>query len=402
MNDCGLEPMNNNPTFHFFALEETDETHSELVKLEARCNEEPNNIVLLNYLANEYFRLGYFKKAQAAAQVIIQREPARAKIWQLLARVQLILGDRDEAKESLYKCLEHPEAGSRTRKWSADKLDDLIQEEQEPEPGKQEAQGLAAQKLNKTDEASEAVRRKLESHGVLTAITSTNEAQLESVKGLYDTNPDKQGIADWYAFLLYSNNETAGAIQIYRKMMDQFGISENTLYYLGCAYLRTANIKMALKYWSALKQQFPRSYFMPKIFEKVRKLRDLQEKGFGLNQKQRPKSEAQLIKKAKVFDDRSAVEEAEAMLKEDPHNPTVLDWAAYIFFSKGDYDKAVTLYDKALCLGFEKPGTYYYMGAAHKALGNDEHAKRVWTMLLKKYPLDKFSGKALDEIKLLD
>ena len=392
------EVMNENATFHFFALEDTDQNHSELLKLEERCIEEPNNIILLNYLANEYFRLGYFKKAQAAAKVIIQREPARAKTWQLLARCQLIHGEKHEARESLYKCLEHPEAGSRTRKWSADKLDALIHEG----VAEEEKETPSASGLAQTDEATEAVRQKLEANGVLTAITSTNKDQLSSVKTLYDANPDKQGIADWYAFLLYSNNETAGAIQIYNKMLTQFGISENTLYYLGCAYLRSANIKMALKHWALLKKQYPRSYFMPKMFEKVRKLRDLQANGFGLNTKKRQKSEANIITKAKVFDDRSAVEEAEAMLKDDPNNPTVLDWAAYIYFSKKDYEKAVQLYDKALCLGFEKPGTYYYMGAAHRELGNNEQAKRVWTMLLKKFPLDKFSGKALDEVKLLD
>ena len=393
------EVMNENSTFHFFSLEEIDQNHSELVKLEERCVEERNNIILLNYLANEYFRLGYFKKSQAAAKLIIQREPARAKTWQLLARCQLILGEKNEARESLYKCLEHPEAGSRTRKWSADKLDALIQEDEGEQPAKEES---AVTDLAQTDEATEAVRQKLEANGVLTAITSTNKDQLLSVKSLYEGNPDKQGIADWYAFLLYSNNETAAAIQIYKKMLKQFGISENTLYYLGCAFLRSANIKMALKYWSLLKKQFPRSYFMPKMFEKIRKLRDLQANGFGLNNKKRQKSEAKLISKAKVFDDRSAVEEAETMLRNDPNNPTVLDWAAYIYFSKENYEKAVQLYDKALCLGFEKPGTYYYMGAAHRALGNNEQAKRVWTMLLKKFPLDKFSGKALDEVKLLD
>jgi len=260
----------------FLDLEVVDPTnHGELVDIEARCVNEPNNIVLLNYLANEYFRLGYFRKAEGAARFVIQREPSRAKAWQLLARCQLILGEKDGARESLTRCLEHPEAGSRTRKWSADRLDELAEGAAVPSGG-------TKAELAATDEMTEAVRQNLEARGVLTAITSPDRSQLESVGDLYRDNPDKEGVADWYAFLLYSNNETAAAIDVYRRMLGDFGASENTLYYLGCSYLRAANVKAALQHWNALKQQFPRSYFLPKMFDKVRRLRELYEQGFGL------------------------------------------------------------------------------------------------------------------------
>jgi tetratricopeptide (TPR) repeat protein len=56
------------------------------------------------------------------------------------------------------------------------------------------------------------------------------------------------------------------------------------------------------------------------------------------------------------------IEEIEAKLAEDPNNPDLLDWLAFMYYSNNQMDKAIEIYQRALNLNYENVTQLFFLG----------------------------------------
>lgn len=120
--------------------------------------------------------------------------------------------------------------------------------------------------LKKTDRAPDGEGA---SGRVFSVHTKHSAETLESTRRLLDKDPNNKELLDWFAFMLYSNEQFAEAIDIYRRLIEQDSNSIEHLYYLACCLYRTARTEEAVLRWQEAIKLDPMDAYGQKAREKL-------------------------------------------------------------------------------------------------------------------------------------
>lgn len=92
------------------------------------------------------------------------------------------------------------------------------------------------------------------------------------------------------------------------------------------------------------------------------------------------------------------IEEIEQKLKEDPNNPDLLDWLAFMYYSNNQMDQAIEIYQRALNLNYENETQHYYLGNSFYKMGNFDRAIEEWEVVVSLKPDSKIAANAQERI----
>jgi tetratricopeptide (TPR) repeat protein len=92
------------------------------------------------------------------------------------------------------------------------------------------------------------------------------------------------------------------------------------------------------------------------------------------------------------------IEEIEAKLSEDPNNPDLLDWLAFMYYSNNQMDRAIEIYQRALNLNYENETQHYYLGNSFYKMGNLDRATEEWEVVVSLKPDSKIASNAQERI----
>ena len=92
------------------------------------------------------------------------------------------------------------------------------------------------------------------------------------------------------------------------------------------------------------------------------------------------------------------IEEIEAKLAEDPNNPDLLDWLAFMYYSNNQMEKAIEIYQRALNLNYENETQHYYLGNSFYKMGNIDRAIEEWEVVVSLKPDSKIASNAQERI----
>lgn len=92
------------------------------------------------------------------------------------------------------------------------------------------------------------------------------------------------------------------------------------------------------------------------------------------------------------------IEEIDAKLREDPNNPDLLDWLAFMYYSNNQMDKAIEIYQRALNLNYENETQHYYLGNSFYKIGNVDRAVEEWEVVVSLKPDSKIAKNAQERI----
>jgi tetratricopeptide (TPR) repeat protein len=92
------------------------------------------------------------------------------------------------------------------------------------------------------------------------------------------------------------------------------------------------------------------------------------------------------------------IEEIEQKLQEDPNNPDLLDWLAFMYYSNNQMDRAIEIYQRALNLNYENETQHYYLGNSFYKMGNIDRAIEEWEVVVSLKPDSKIAANAQERI----
>lgn len=92
------------------------------------------------------------------------------------------------------------------------------------------------------------------------------------------------------------------------------------------------------------------------------------------------------------------ISEIENKLKDDPNNPDLLDWLAFMYYSNNQLDKAVEIYQRALNLNYENEHQHYYLGNSFFKKGISDRAIEEWEVVISLKPNSKIAQNAQERI----
>ena len=92
------------------------------------------------------------------------------------------------------------------------------------------------------------------------------------------------------------------------------------------------------------------------------------------------------------------ISEIENKLQEDPNNPDLLDWLAFMYYSNNQLDKAVEIYQRALNLNYENEHQHYYLGNSFFKKGIVDRAIEEWEVVISLKPNSKIAQNAQERI----
>ena len=92
------------------------------------------------------------------------------------------------------------------------------------------------------------------------------------------------------------------------------------------------------------------------------------------------------------------ISEIENKLKDDPNNPDLLDWLAFMYYSNNQLDKAIEIYQRALNLNYENEHQHYYLGNSFYKKGIIDRAIEEWEVVISLKPNSKIAQNAQERI----
>ena len=92
------------------------------------------------------------------------------------------------------------------------------------------------------------------------------------------------------------------------------------------------------------------------------------------------------------------ISEIENKLKDDPNNPDLLDWLAFMYYSNNELEKAVEIYQRALNLNYENEHQHYYLGNSFFKKGISDRAIEEWEVVISLKPNSKIAQNAQERI----
>ena len=91
------------------------------------------------------------------------------------------------------------------------------------------------------------------------------------------------------------------------------------------------------------------------------------------------------------------ITEIENKLKDDPNNPDLLDWLAFMYYSNNETEKAIATYVRALEVEPNNASQHYYLGNCYVKSGQAEKAVCEWRRVVALQP-NKYVRKAQERI----
>ncbi len=98
-----------------------------------------------------------------------------------------------------------------------------------------------------TTQPGDSARRIMD--GQITEYTENSTEGIEDVERMLENDPDNLDLADWVAFLYYSNNLLDKAIATYRRLLAADHRAESQYFYLGNAYYKKGLQQLAVEQW---------------------------------------------------------------------------------------------------------------------------------------------------------
>jgi tetratricopeptide (TPR) repeat protein len=91
--------------------------------------------------------------------------------------------------------------------------------------------------------------------------------------------------------------------------------------------------------------------------------------------------------------------ELEEQLKQDPENPDLLDWLAFMYYSNKKYQEAIDTYRRAIAINYDNEHQHYYLANSYYQLGQLERAIEEWEVVLELKPGSKLAHNAEERIE---
>ncbi len=91
--------------------------------------------------------------------------------------------------------------------------------------------------------------------------------------------------------------------------------------------------------------------------------------------------------------------ELEEQLKQDPENPDLLDWLAFMYYSNKKYQEAIDTYRRAIAINYDNEHQHYYLANSYYQLGQIERAIEEWEVVLELKPGSKLAHNAEERIE---
>lgn len=91
--------------------------------------------------------------------------------------------------------------------------------------------------------------------------------------------------------------------------------------------------------------------------------------------------------------------ELEEQLKQDPENPDLLDWLAFMYYSNKKYQEAIDTYRRAIAINYDNEHQHYYLANSYYQLGQMERAIEEWEVVLELKPGSKLAHNAEERIE---
>ena len=284
---------------------------------------------------------------------------------------------------------------------------------------------------------------KEENEPIFTEYVMGDGSGVEEVENLLAADPDNPELLDWAAFMNYTNHSYENARQQYHRVLELNPDNPQAYYYLGSIYARLEIYSEARKYWNVLLEQYSTHKVAAKARPKIDQIAGMADKGSTAapaaaaaqaesavsdvlgRATAEPASQAQgsmadrlnkltteqpnayeldESEREELFTqysqgDGSGADEIEALLANDPDNLQLLDWAAFMNYTAGCYDKALKHYKRCLELDPRNPQTYYYIGSTLARLERYKEAEPYWLRLVQHFPDHKVTAKTRPKLE---
>ena len=89
-----------------------------------------------------------------------------------------------------------------------------------------------------------------------------------------------------------------------------------------------------------------------------------------------------------------SIEEIQRQLVDDPNNPKLLDWLAFMYYSNNQLVESQETYKKLIQLAPETCSAYYYLANTYFKMDDYKAAFQLWSHIIENHPDDKFASKA--------
>ncbi|MBF0544723.1 MAG: tetratricopeptide repeat protein [Candidatus Riflebacteria bacterium] len=130
---------------------------------------------------------------------------------------------------------------------------------------------------------------------------------------------------------------------------------------------------------------------------RTKNLRDVVEKNL---QSEMNQEEEELITKYSASKD-EGIDEVEKLLLSNPEDVDLLDWLAFMYYSKNELDKAIQAYNKALKIKPLASNFHFYLANTYFKKGNYQDAISEWSEVVRLNPESKMARKASERINFI-
>ncbi len=293
------------------------------------------------------------------------------------------------------------------------------------------------------EQHAEAITAEEEQEPIFTEYVMGDGSGVDEVENLLAADPDNPELLDWAAFMNYTNHNYENALNQYRRVLELNPDNPQAYYYLGSIYARLERYSEAIKNWTVLVEQYPTHKVAAKARPKIEQIKGLADKpaapaspaaptaapqgGSAINDLLGRATEApaaqptmadklnQMTSEHNALEldeaereelftqyaqgDGTGADEIEALLAADPDNLQLLDWAAFMNYTAGCYDKALGHYKRCLELDPRNPQTYYYIGSTLARLERYREAEPYWQRLVQHFPDHKVTAKTRPKLE---
>ena len=92
--------------------------------------------------------------------------------------------------------------------------------------------------------------------------------------------------------------------------------------------------------------------------------------------------------------DDSDLEVMEHLLRGDPTNLSLLEWIAFLHYTRSNHNRAIDLYRQLIALDSKNEGHYYYLANSYYKVDEVKQALEYWSKVIEISPNSKFAFKA--------
>ena len=430
---AGLEP-----------LAEKDES---LGHLEACLAEDPSDFHMMRYLAAEYERRGYERRAEAVLSTIHRLKGANGAILLALAKKKLAQQPL-EAIDLLLNVLDLSGAGSPSYQWAREKLRELARNSVLQVPLVVEKTEPPKVEFSDTIELPPLeMKKKAAKSAQPNERTALKQSPVKLACAALARDPQNPILLETLASLLFKTSRFEDCIPVYERFVDLQEPSAKTLFCLGTAYEMVDKTAEAKVCFDHLKEVYPNSPLIEELEELSQKenlnssdslpvlqpvvVADILAKSAGQNVKDTEvepishlsdpmssflhhademktppplKSKNELLQTFSSYAEKadSSLQQVESVLANSPDNVAVMDWAAFEYFSRGHWKRALELYTSLLAVSGPTEQTCYCLGSIYAEKKRFDKAREFWNLLVDNFGDHRLAAKAKSKMKLLD